>query len=69
MPQEVEKFEDANWLLESHLLAEHGVEPGVGNKKSSKVEKVRRPEISPKMSTEKLVTSRRGGRCTSQPAT
>ena len=51
--QEVEKFEDVKWLLESHLLAEHGVEAGVGNKNSSKAEKVRRPEISPEMSTEK----------------
>ena len=52
--QEVPTFDDAKYLLESHLLAEHGVSNKEGSKGSgSRPEKVRRPEISPEMSTER----------------
>ena len=40
-------------MVEKHLESEHEVKTDAGNKNSSKAEKVRRPEISPEMSTEK----------------
>ena len=54
--QEVKEFSDAKWLLETHLLAEHGVSTKKGSGKSGggpRAEKVRRPEVSPEMSSER----------------
>ena len=59
MAQEVEKFEVpgvTRWLLETRLLAEHGVSAKEGSGKPGggpRAEKMRRPEVGPKMSNEK----------------